>query len=123
MTGPRSFAGVRETVWVTIQRWPDAPPLQLNNDGPRILGLELASVRGTDDQPIVKVVSVDPSGTAADNGIQKDDTIVEIQQTPVSEPDQAFQIFAARSPSKHHYAAVLVDRKGKRTRMPLAVPD
>jgi S1-C subfamily serine protease len=115
--------GVRETVHVTIQAWPDAPPLVLNNDGPRTLGLELSGGRGANDRPIVKVASVDPNGTAADSGIQKDDIIVEVQQTPVSEPDQALRIFWARSSLKHHFAAVLVDRRGKLSWMPLAVPD
>ena len=32
------------------------------------------------------------SGTAADSGIQKDDIIVEVQQTPVSDPDQALRL-------------------------------
>jgi S1-C subfamily serine protease len=35
------------------------------------------------------VASVDPAGTAADSGIQKDDIIVEVQQTSISEPDGA----------------------------------
>jgi serine protease Do len=115
--------GERETVHVTIQAWPDLPPLVLNNDGPRELGLELAAARGANDQPIVKVASIDPNGTAADSGIQKDDIIVEVQQTKVSEPDQALRIFWARSALRHHYAAVLVDRAGKLSWMALAVPD
>jgi serine protease Do len=115
--------GEEETVHVTIQAWPDLQPLVLTNDGPRALGLELVGGRDTKDQPIVKVASVDPNGTAADSGIEKDDVIVEVQQTPVSAPDQALRIFWARSALKHHYAAVLVKREGKLSWLPLAIPE
>ena len=96
--------GQRQIVHVTIQSWPDAIPLTLNSDAPRTLGLELVSGRNAKDQPIVKVASVDPNGTAADSGIQKDDIVVEVQQTPVSEPDQALGILRARSALKHRFA-------------------
>ncbi len=115
--------GTTETAHVTIQAWPETKPLVLDNDGPRTLGLGLVSARGENDQPIVTVASVDPIGTAADSGIQKGDHIIEIQQTAVSEPDQALRIFFAQSLLRHRYAAVLVERDKKRIWMPLAVPE
>jgi serine protease Do len=115
-------SGASETAHVTIQAWPEAKPIVLNDDGPRTLGLELASGRGDNDKPIVTVASVDPNGSAADSGIQKGDIIVEVQQTVVSEPDQALRIFWAQSALKRHFAAVLVERDKKLSWMALAVP-
>jgi serine protease Do len=115
--------GAISTVHVTIQVWPDAKPPVLNNDGPHTLGLELASAVGENNQPVVKVASVDPNGTAADSGIQQGDIIVEIQQTPISEPDQALRMFWARSLLKHRFAAVLVNHDKKLSWMSLAVPE
>ena len=115
--------GAMETADVTIQEWPETKPIVLDNDGPRTLGLQLASGMGEDGQPIVTVASVDPTGTAADSGIQKGDIIIEVQQTPVSEPDQAFRIFWAQSMLKHRFAAVLVEHEKKRFWMSLAVPE
>jgi serine protease Do len=115
--------GAAETAHVTIQAWPEAKPIVLDNDGPRILGLELVGATGENGQPIVTVAAVDPTGTAADSGIQKGDTIVEVQQTPVSEPDQALRIFWARSLLKHRFAAVLVEHNKKLSWMSLAVPE
>ena len=69
------------------------------------------------------VASVDPAGTAADSGIQKDDIIVEVQQTSISEPDQALQLLTTQSGQKHHVAAVLVERDKKLTWLPLAIPE
>jgi serine protease Do len=115
-------SGASETAHVTIQAWPESKPIVLNDDGPRTLGLELASGRGDNDKPIVTVASVDPNGSAADSGIQKGDIIVEVQQTVVSEPDQALRIFWAQSALKRHFAAVLVERDKKLSWMALAVP-
>jgi serine protease Do len=115
--------GANETVHVTIQAWPESKPIVLNNDGPPALGLELASARDEHDQTIVTVTSVDPIGTAADSGIQKGDTIVEVQQTLVSKPDQALRIFWAQSSLKHRFAAVLVEHDKKRVWMSLAIPE
>jgi serine protease Do len=116
--------GATETAQVTIQAWPEAKkPIVLDNDGPRTLGLELAVASGENGQPIVTVASVEPTGTAADSGIEKGDIILEVQQTPVSEPDQALRIFWAQSMLKHRFAAVLVEHDKKRIWMSLAVPE
>ena len=69
------------------------------------------------------VASVELTGTAADRGIQKGDTIVEVQRTLVSEPDQALRIFWAQSLLTHRFAAVLVEHDKKRFWMSLAVPE
>jgi len=87
------------------------------------LGLQLASGQGENGQPIVTVASIDPTGTAADSGIQKGDIIVEVQQTPVSAPDQALHLLSSQSSPRHHYAAVLVEHDKKLSWMPLAIPE
>jgi serine protease Do len=112
----------RQTVQVTIQGLPEAQPVLFDNDRQRNLGLELKSGRDANNQPIVKVAAVDPNGTAADSGIQKDDVIVAVQQTPVSDPGQALSVFWARSFLKRHFVAVLVNRDGKRSWKAVAVP-
>jgi serine protease Do len=115
--------GVPGTAHVAIQMRPEAKPIVLNDDGPRTLGLELVSVRGEDGKPIVKVASVDPAGKAADSGIRKDDTIVRVQETPVSAPDQALRIFWVRLTMKRQFAAVLVEHDKKLSWLSLAVPE
>jgi serine protease Do len=115
--------GATETARVTIQAWPEVKPIILDNDGPRALGLRLTSATGENGQPIVTVAEVEPTGTAADSGIQKGDTIVEVQQTAVSEPDQALRIFWAQSLLKHPFVAVLVEHDKKCFWMSLAVPE
>jgi serine protease Do len=115
--------GVIQTVHVTIQACPEEKPGVLTDDQRRNLGLELTSARGEHGQPIVVVTSVDPSGTAADSGIQKGDVIVQVQQTQVSEAGQALRIFWAQSSLQHRFAAVLVDHDKKLLWMSLAVPD
>jgi serine protease Do len=111
---------VHQTVHVTIQAWPEGNPVILRDDGQRKLGLELASAEGTKG---VTVSAVDPVGTAADSGIQKGDIIVEIQQTPVSDPDEALRLFSMQGAQRHHFAAVLVERDKKLSWMPLAIPN
>ena len=89
--------GERKTVHVTIHAWPEGQPIVLRYDEHQKLGLDLVSARGESGNPNVTVASVDPNGTAAASGIQKGDIIVEVQQTPVSAPDQALRIFSAPS--------------------------
>lgn len=119
----RCRGGDIQSVHVTIQRWPEVNPPLLNNEGARTLGLELALARGEQGQPIVTVASVDPNGTAADSGIQKGDTILEVEQTLVSEPDQALRIFWVQSSLKQHFVPVLVEHDKKSLWMPIAVPE
>jgi serine protease Do len=119
----RCRGGTIETVHVTIQAWPEAKPIILDNEGPRSVGLRLAAAKGENGQPIVTVAEVEPTGTAADSGIQKGDAIVEVQQTPVSDPDDAKRIFREQSQLKRRFVAVLVERDKKTFWMPLAVPE
>jgi serine protease Do len=116
-------AGTSQTVHVPIQALPEAKPVVLDNEGPRTLGLELTSGRGKNEQPIVTVASIDPTGTAADSGIQKGDIIVEVQGTPVSEAGAALRIFQEQSSLKHRFAAVLVRHDNKPFWMSLAIPE
>jgi len=116
-------AGVLETVHVTIQAWPEAEKITLENDVQRTLGLDLTNRRGGNGQPVVAVASVAATGTAADSGIQKDDIIVEVQQTPVSDSDEAMRIFGTQSLMKRHFAAVLVEHESKLSWMSVAVPE
>jgi hypothetical protein len=48
---------------------------------------------------------------------------VQVQQTPVSAPDQALRILQARSSLRQHFAAVLVERDKHLFWLSLAVPD
>jgi serine protease Do len=114
---------VIETVHVTMQALPEAKPIVLDDDGPKTLGLELVSGQLDNGDRVVKVASVEPDGTAADSGIQKGDVIVEVQETPVSEPDQALRVFWAQSSLKHQFAAVLVEHQKKLVWMSLAIPE
>ncbi len=115
--------GTMETVHVTLQAIPEGVPPVLDNDGPRTLGLELVSVPQDDGDRMVRVDSVDPAGTAASSGIQKGDMILEVQQTPVSEPGQALRVFWAQSSLKQRFAAVLVQHQKKLAWMSLAIPE
>ena len=115
--------GANKTINVKIQEWPPGPPVVLRDDDQRALGLDLVSADGDKGQHQVVVASVDPMGTAADSGIQKGDIIREIQQTVVTDPDQALRLFWVQSSQRHHFAAVLVERDKKLSWMPLAVPD
>ena len=115
--------GEIQTVHVTIQRWPEEPPIVLNNNGPRAIGLELESVRLEDHAPVVTVASVDPGGSAADSGIQKGDAIVQVQATPVVGSDQALRMLRARSSQGQQFAAVLIERGTKLFWLSVAVPD
>ena len=116
-------AGAMEDDTVTIQAWPEAEPVTLNDEGPRTLGLNLVADHTADGKPIVTVSSVDPKGTAADSGIQKGDIIVEVQQTPVTTIDEAKRVFWAQPAAKHRFAAVLVNRDGKDQWIALAAPE
>ncbi len=116
-------AGAGSVVHVTIQEWPQEKPAAPDGDLPKRLGLELASARGDDDQPVVTVASIDPAGTAAYSGLQQGDVIVEVQQTPVSEPAAALKLIHAPAPKQLHFVAVLVEHDKKRTWMPVAVPE
>jgi serine protease Do len=106
-------AGVTETVHVTIQAWPDAKLPVIDDEAPRALGLDGVSGRGDDGEPVATVASVDPTGSAADSGIQKGDIILKVQQTSVAAPDQIPRLITGAPSATRHYAPVLV-RRGKK---------
>ena len=114
--------GQSAAVHVTIHTYPKAKPIVLDNDGPRILGLDLAASQRANGQPIVTVASVDPAGMAAESGLVQGDIIVEVQQTAVSVPDEAWRILWARSAVKHRFTAVLVEHDNKLSWLSVAVP-
>ena len=114
--------GVRETAKVTIQVWPDAKVGKVSGEAQQKLGLTLVTAKDGNGKPIVTVDAVEPNGTAADSGIQKGDVILEIQRIPVTEPDQASQLFSAQSSTQNSFAAVLVEHEKKRSWMAVAVP-
>jgi serine protease Do len=118
-----SRGGAMETERVTIREWPEATPIVLTGDGRRELGLDMVTRKAASGVSVVMVSSVDPAGTAADSGILKDDVIVQVQETPVADAEQARHIFGTNSSLKHHFAAVLVNRDGKFFWIPLAIPD
>jgi serine protease Do len=112
--------GVQQIVHVKIQPWPEAKAPEASRFEPHSLGLELAAA--TSDG--VMVATVDPLGTAADSGLQKGDIILQVQQQPVSSPEQAKSILDAMTTKMHaSYAALLVQRDDKRTWIAIAVPE
>jgi serine protease Do len=111
-----------ETVHVTIEAVPEAKPVILS-EVPRTPGLMLTTGRRTNGKRVVKVASVDPTGAAAESGIQKGDFLVEIQQTRVSRPDQALQLLREVGSRERHFAAVLVRHHGTLFWAALAVPE
>jgi serine protease Do len=110
---------VQQMIHVKIQAWPEANPHLISELAPRAVGLQLASAQ----QGGVMISSVDPSGSAADSGIEKGDIVLQIQQEPVSDPDQALHILRALSAEKRGYAIMLVARNGDQTWIPIAIPD
>jgi serine protease Do len=111
--------GQRKVVHVPIQGWPEGKPPVLSDATPKTLGLGLA----VGPKGGVEVATIDPAGSAASSGIKTGDVIVRIQDRAVSDPDQALAMLKALPPGKDAYVAVLVDRDGQRTWMPLAIPE
>jgi serine protease Do len=90
---------------------------------PKVLGLQFATAGGADGKPPgVSVATIDPTGSAADSGLQAGDIILRVQQQPVTSPEQAQAVLQARADAKQGYAAVLVQRDNKRTWIPVALP-
>ena len=92
-----------------------------NGYHPKVLGLRFGDDRR--GQAGVTLSGIDPSGSAADSGLLKGDVILRVQQQAVSTPDEASRALQARIDGKHAYAAVLVERDGKQTWFPIALPD
>jgi serine protease Do len=111
--------GQRKVVHVPIQGWPEGTPPVLSDSTPKTLGLGLA----VGPKGGVAVAMIDPAGSAASSGIKLNDVIVRIRDRAVSDPDQALAMLKALPPGKDAYVAVLVERDGNRTWMPLAIPE
>jgi serine protease Do len=109
----------RQVVHVKILGYPEEAPPDLERSKPHAVGLDLAAASGQG----VMVSGIDPMGTAADSGIQKGDVILQVQQYPVGDPTEASRLIQAQSALKRGYAALLVQRDGKPTWIPIAVPD
>jgi serine protease Do len=109
---------MQQDVHVKIQAWPEAEPHLISELAPRTVGLQLTSA----PQGGVMVASVDPSGSAADSGIEKGGIILEVQQAPVSDPSQALHVLQALSAEKLGYAVVLIKRNDDQTWIPIAIP-
>jgi serine protease Do len=116
-------AGETLSVEITIHAWPEAKPVVLNDDGARPLGLDLIAGRDDQGRSVVTVASVDANGTAAASGLRNGDVIVEVQQTPVSEPDEALRILWAQSVKQRGFAAVLVQHDKQLLWMSVAIPN
>ncbi|MFL5283651.1 MAG: trypsin-like peptidase domain-containing protein [Rhodopila sp.] len=90
---------------------------------PTALGLQFTAATGSDGKAHgVTVEAIDPSGSAADSGLQTGDIILRVQQQNVSTPEQAQAALKARADAMLPYAAVLVLRDDKRTWIPVALP-
>jgi serine protease Do len=119
-----SRGGAQQTVHVKIQGWPESHSMVAHPPAARQhLGLELASEARDGGRSVVTIASVDPMGTAADSGVQKGDVILQVQQTPVSDPDQALRLLQGHLSAQHAYATVLVERDKERTWYPIAMPE
>ena len=57
----------------------------------------------------------------SDSGVEKGDIILQIQQEPVSDPEQAQHVLQTLSVEKHSYAALLILRNDNQTWIPIAI--
>jgi serine protease Do len=113
-------SGARQTVQVTIQGWPEATLPRAEAGAHRHLGLRFVPAPvGT---PGVTVASIDPTGTAADSGIEKGDLILRVQQVAASDPDQVTRALEAVPSTEHAYALALIKRGDVLTWVSVAVP-
>jgi serine protease Do len=91
---------------------------------PKVLGLQFTTAGGSIGKASgVAVAAIDPTGSAADSGLQAGDVILRVQQQRVSTPEQAQAALQARTEARQPYAAVLVQRDDKRTWIPIALPE
>jgi serine protease Do len=111
-----------ETVHITIQALPEAKPVALIEQ-PRAPGLTLTTEKQSDGESIVRVTAVDPTSTAAEGGIQKNDILVEIQQIPVSQSAEARQVLREVASGNQQFIAVLVRHDRTLSWIALEVPD
>ena len=118
----RRGPNVRQTVQVPVQAIPNPPPEHLDGPPEPRLGLSLASTQ-RDVGSGVTVTSVDATGTAAESGIQRGDTIVQIQSKPVADPQEALQMLEMHSLSKHQLVMVLIERLNQQTWLAVRIPN
>jgi serine protease Do len=117
-------SGKQQTVHVKVQAWPEGGSvLAAVSKLQQHLGLQLASESREGGKSVVMVAAVDPTGTAADSGIQKGDVVLQVQMTPVSDPAQALRVLKEQSFTKRPYSTVLVERNKERTWIPVATPE
>jgi len=88
---------------------------------PRALGLHFSDTDETHHG--ARLVTIDPTGTAADSGLMKGDVILQVQRTTVGSPDQAMQAIQKRVDAKQKFTALLVERDGKTSWFPIALPN
>jgi serine protease Do len=110
------------TVHVTIVAVPEGKPIA-RNEQPRTPGLTLTTETRSNGEYVVRVTSVDQAGTAAEDGIRKGDIIVKIQQTSVSQSDQALQILRDVASENRQFAAVLVRHERTLSWIALELPE
>ncbi len=88
---------------------------------PRVLGLHFSAMDAKHHG--ARLMTIDPTGTAADSGLMTGDVILQVQQTAVGSPDQAMQAIQTRIDAKQSFTALLVERDGKASWFPIALPD
>lgn len=89
---------------------------------PKTLGLTFAFEDENTDSG-VKVAAIDRSGSAADSGLREGDTILMVQQRLVSTPKDVTEALQERIKADQPYAALLMERDGKQSWIPVALPD
>jgi serine protease Do len=109
----------RMLVHVKVQGYPEETPPDPGRFKAEAVGLSLSAVP---DQGVT-VTGLDPMGTAADSGLQVGDVILQVQEHAVSDPTQALRLIEVQSSLKRTFAAVLVQRDGKPTWIPVRVPE
>jgi serine protease Do len=88
---------------------------------PSVLGLHFSDMDETHHG--ARLVTIDPTGTAADSGLMKGDVVLQVQRTSVGSPDQAMQAIQNRIDAKQKFTALLVERDGKTSWIPIALPN
>jgi serine protease Do len=110
------------TVHVTVEAVPEGKPPTLN-EKPQTPGLTLTTETQSNGEHVVRVTSVDPTGTAAEGGFRKGDIVVAIQHTPVSKSEQALRVLRDVATGNRHFAAVLVRHEASLSWIALEVSD
>jgi serine protease Do len=117
-------SGTIMSVNVPILPYEEHPnPTEGPGPPPKVLGLQFTVASGSDGKAgKVALAAIDPTGSAADSGLQAGDIILRVQQQRVSTPEQAQAALQARAEARQPFAAVLVQRDDKRTWIPVALP-